>query len=69
MSQGLIVNAFCLQVQFPLGEINYRHYLGLVIRQSAALKSATQHAMPSKIGHKSGLNTSFLMPYEVQREA
>ena len=43
----------------------YVHFFALVSRQSAALSSATQHAMPSELGGKWGtewLNTRFPLP-------
>ena len=43
----------------------YFHFFALVSRQSAALSSATQHAMPSEFGRKLGtecLNTRFPLP-------
>ena len=43
----------------------YFHFFALVSRQSAALSSATQHAMPPEFGRKWGtecLNTRFPLP-------
>ena len=43
----------------------YFHSFALVLRLSAALSSATQHAMPPEFGRKWGtecLNTSFPLP-------
>ena len=48
-----------------LNEIFFFHIFALVWRQSAALSSATQQAMPSKLGEKwemECLNTRMLLP-------
>ena len=67
-----------LWVRFPLEEMKYLyfHFFALVSRQSAALSSATQHAMPPEFGRKWGtecLNTRFPSAYPavcgIQREA
>ena len=65
-------------VRFPLEEIffflfSYFHFFALATRQSAALSSATQHAMPSKFGGKwvtDCLNIKLPLPtlYGIQRE-
>ena len=60
-----------LWVRSPLEEMKYLlkklyfHFIGLVSRQSTALGSATQHAMPPEFGRKWGtecLNTRFPLP-------
>ena len=64
-----------LGVRFPLEEMKYLPKF--ITRQSAALSSATQHAMPPEFGRKLGtkcLNTMFPLPillcaYVIQREA
>ena len=55
----LVMNPFYIQMYFIFS------FLALVSSRSAALNSATQHAMPPESGRKWGtdcLNTSFLMP-------